>query len=562
MRRSALALGLALLIAAPAAPEVQAQAAYDLIIRGGQVLDGTGNPWFNADVGVRDGRIATVGDLTGATATRELDARGLTVAPGFVDIHSHATFTGTNDWQRAAPSLVAQGITTVVINQDGRSPWPIRDQIETMRERGHGPNVVALIGHGQVRDLAMEGDVQRTMTPAEIERLRTLVREGMADGAWGFSAATEYNPGRWSDTDELVAVAEEVRPGGGVFVHHQRSEGSDPMWYWPSRDEPGPPNLIDAVLETIEVAERTGTPTVASHLKAKGAHYWGTSHTVIRLINEARDRGVPIYGDQYYYETTGSDGNTVLIPAWAVTAGRRLLSEEGTEGNPTPADAIARLLEDEAGARDLRRDVAHEIRRRGGPDRLFILAHPDEELVGLTLAELIERWELSPVDAAFRLQLEGDRSSRGGARMRGYSLSEVDIIAYTPHDWMLTASDAGIGTGSGGLVHPRFYGTFPRRIARYARDLELTSIGHAVRSASSLPAQVLGMRDRGLVREGFHADLVLFSVEEIQDRATLFEPHQFPDGIPYVLVGGTFVVDGGEVTGALPGRVLTPAEDR
>jgi len=562
MRRLAFALGFLALAVAPATAQVPGAATYDLILRGGQVLDGTGNPWFRADVGIRDGRIATVGDLSGATAPRVVDATGLTVAPGFIDMHSHATFTTNDEWRRAAPSLVAQGITTVVINQDGRSPWPIRDQIAEMRELGHGPNAIVLVGHGEVRRRAMDGDVQRVMNDDERAQIRTLVRQGMEEGAWGFSAATEYNPGRWSDTDELVAVAEEVRPWGGVLVHHQRSEGSDPMWYWPSRDEPGPPNLIDAVLETIEIAERTGTTSVASHLKAKGAHYWGTSHTVIRLIEEARARGVPIYGDQYYYETTGSDGNTVLIPSWAVTAGRRLLSEEGTEGNPAPAEAISRLLEDAEGARDLRRDVAHEIRRRGGPDRLFILDHPDEELIGLTLADLVERWNAPPVEAAIRLQLEGDRSSRGGARMRGYSLSEIDIIAYTPHDWMLTASDAGIGVGQGGLVHPRFYGTFPRRIARYARDLELTSVGHAVRSASSLPAQVLGMRDRGMVREGFHADLVLFSVEGIQDRATLFEPHQYPDGIPYVIVGGTFVVDGGEITGALPGRVLTPAEDR
>ncbi len=218
------------------------------------------------------------------------------------------------------------------------------------------------------------------------------------------------------------------------------------------------------------------------------------------------------------------------------------------------------LLAHETLSADLRRDVAHEIRRRGGPDRLFVLEHPDDDLVGMTLAELVEAWESPPVEVALRLQLEGDRSTRGGARLRGYSLHEMDIEAYAPHDWMMTASDAGIGRGEGGLVHPRFYGTFPRRIARYARDLELTTVPHAVRSATSLPAQVLGMRDRGMVREGVHADLVVFDLDEIQDRATLFEPHQYPDGIPYVLVGGEFVVDGGEVTGALPGRVLTPAD--
>lgn len=556
----------ALLAAAFTLPlDLRAQAAgdseFDLLLQGGHVLDGTGNPSFRADVGVRDGRIVAVGDLTGAAAVRVVDATGLVVAPGFIDVHSHANLTSDDPWTRAAPSLVAQGITTVVLNQDGRSPWPIGEQVAELREMGHGPNAVVLVGHGEVRRRAMDEDVARPMTAAEEERLRALVRQGMEEGAWGFSAATEYNPGRWSTTDELVAVAEEVRPWHGVFVHHQRSEGPDPMWYWPSQDEPGPPNLIDAVMETIEVAERTGVTTVASHLKAKGSHYWGTSHTVIRLISEARGRNVPIYGDQYYYETTGSDGNTRLIPAWAVARGEELLAAEGGE-EPDPADAVEALLADPELAGDLRGDIAHEIRRRGGPDRIYLLEYPDEALVGMTLAELSEHWAVTPVEAALRMQSEGDRTTRAGARMRGYSLHEIDIEAYTPHDWMLTASDAGIGTGEGGLVHPRFYGTFPRRIARYARDLELTSVADAVRSSSSLPAQVLGMRDRGMVREGSHADLVVFSVEAIQDRATLFEPHQFPDGIPYVLVGGEFVVDGGEHTGALPGRVLTPTENR
>jgi len=574
IRLSAILLALAFVLVpgtatGQSAGEAPSHDAFDLLIRGGNVLDGTGNPWFRADVGVLDGRIVAVGDLSGASAARELDATGLMVAPGFIDIHSHATMTGDDAWRRAAPSLVAQGITTVVVNQDGRSAWPIREQIETLRELGHGPNAVVLVGHGEVRRRAMEGDVARTMTDAELDRIRALVREGMEDGAWGFSAALEYNPGRYADTDEVVELAREVRQYGGVFVSHQRSEGSDPMWYWPSQDEPGPPNLIEAVLETIEIAERSGVPSVASHLKAKGSHYWGTSHTVVRLIEEARARGVPIYGDQYYYETTGSDGNTRLIPAWAVSRGQELVAEvaeadDGAEGvvDPEPADAIEALLAHPQLAADLRGDIAHEIRRRGGPDRLYLLAYPDEELVGLTLGEVAERWEVSPVEVAIRLQLEGDRSARGGARMRGYSLHEIDIEAYTPNDWMLTASDAGIGTGEGGLVHPRFYGTFPRSIARYARDLELMTMAHAVRAASSLPAQVLGMRDRGMVREGFHADLVLFHPDEIQDRATLFEPHQFPDGIPYVLVGGEFVVDDGEVTGALPGRVLTPETDR
>lgn len=551
------ALLLALLGAGPPDPAPGPEGApepLDLLIAGGQVLDGTGNPSFRADVGIREGRIVIVGDLEGHPAARTLDASGRIVAPGFIDIHSHAAFDTDDAWRRAAPSLVAQGITTVVVNQDGRSPWPIGEQVAEMEALGHGPNAAVLVGHGEIRRRAMDGDVARPATGEEVARMQEMVREGIAQGAWGISAALEYNPGRWATTDELVAVVSEVDHFGGVFVSHQRSEGSDPMWYWPSRDEAGPPNLIDAVLETIEVAERTGVNSVATHLKAKGSHYWGTSHTVIQLIEEARSRDVPIWGDHYPYETTGSDGNTRLVPGWAVSAGRALLDD----GEASPGDAVEGLLADEVGARELRTDMAHEIRRRGGPDRLVVLDHPDEAMVGRSLREVADELGVAPLEAAIRLQLEADRTQRGGVRMRGYSLHEMDIVAYAPLDWMMTASDGGIGTGEGGLVHPRFYGTFPRKIARYARDMEVTSVPHAVRSATSLPAQVLGIRDRGQVREGFHADLVVFDLSTLEDRATLFEPHRFPDGIDHVLVGGEAVVEDGVPTGALPGRVLRP----
>jgi N-acyl-D-amino-acid deacylase len=542
-----------------AALQAPANEPFDLLLVGGQVLDGTGNPWFRADVGVRGDRIVAVGNLAGAPARRVLDVTGHIVAPGFIDIHSHADrrLLDADPRARGAPSLVAQGVTTVVVNQDGRSPWPIRDQVAELRRLGHGPNVVVLVGHGEVRGRAMEGDVERPATPDEVARMQALVREGMADGAWGISAGLEYAPGRWSVTDEVVQVVGAVAEGGGIYISHQRAEGPDPMWYWPSQEAAAPPNLVDAVLETIEVAERTGVPSVASHVKAKGAHYWGASTTIIRLIEEARARGVSIYADQYPYETTGTDGNTVLIPGWAFAHGARLA------GPGDAADVLAVVLDDAELARAVRTDVAHEIRRRGGADRVVILSNPvDPSMDGMSLAQVAEAWEVTPLEAVFLLQERGDRSRRGGVRMRGFSLSELDIEAYAPQDWMMTASDGGIGLPEDGFVHARFYGTFPRKIARYARDRQVLGVAQAVRSATSLPAQVLGMRDRGQVREGFHADLVVFDLEALEDRSTFFEPHRFPAGMPWVLANGVLLVEGGELTGALPGRVLTPATDR
>ena len=551
-----------LTLAAPApvlALQAPAEGPFDLLLVGGQVLDGTGNPWFRADVGIRGDRIAAVGNLAGAPARRVLDVTGHMVAPGFIDIHSHADrrLLDADPRARGAPSLVAQGVTTVVVNQDGRSPWPIRDQVADLRRLGHGPNVVVLVGHGEVRGRAMAGDVERPATPDEVARMQALVREGMADGAWGISAGLEYAPGRWSVREEVVQVVGAVAEGGGIFVSHQRAEGPDPMWYWPSQEAEAPPNLIDAVLETIEVAERTGVPSVASHVKAKGAHYWGASTTIIRLIEEARARGVSMYADQYPYETTGTDGNTVLIPGWAFTRGARLA------GPGEAADVLAAVLADPELAQAVRTDVAHEIRRRGGAERVLVLSNPvDPSMDGLSLAQVAEGWGVTPLEAAFLLQERGDRSRRGGVRMRGFSLNELDIEAYAPQDWMMTASDGGIGLPEDGFVHARFYGTFPRKIAHYARDRQVLGVAQAVRSATSLPAQVLGMRDRGQVRAGFHADLVVFDLEALQDRSTFFEPHQFPSGMPWVLANGVLLVDGGELTGALPGRVLTPATDR
>ncbi|HEX6939088.1 MAG TPA: D-aminoacylase [Longimicrobiales bacterium] len=541
---------------------------FDVLITGGRVLDGTGNPWFYGDVGIRDGRIVAVGRLAGAPAARTIDARGLVVAPGFIDLHSHADdgasreggFRDEDPRRRAAPNLVAQGVTTVVVNQDGRSPWPIREQREFLEANGIGPNALLLVGHGTVRRQVMGDDFRRPATPEEIERMRALVRQAMAEGASGISAGLEYVPGRWSTTDELVALVGEIVPWRGIYISHERSEGQDPMWYWPSQDGPGAPTLLDAVRETIEIGERSGATVVASHIKAKGANYWGSSHAAIQLIERARARGVDVWADQYPYATSGTDGNTVLIPRWALGSDDGARGRgRGRGGRPDFAAALRRVLADTAAAAKMRRDVAHEIARRGGADRIVVFDYPDRDAVGKSLAELAARWGVDPVEAAIRLQLEGDRHRAGGGRLRGFSMAEQDVEAYAARPWVATASDAGIALPEDGpAVHARFYGTFPRKIRRYAIERGVLSVEDAVRSMTSLPAQILGLRDRGLIREGFVADIVVFDMDEIRDRATFTEPHQYPDGIEYVLVGGEFVVDGGALTWKLPGVVIAP----
>jgi N-acyl-D-amino-acid deacylase len=545
---------------APQAPH------YDILIRGGRVVDGTGNPWYRADVAIDGDRIVAVGRLAGATAERIVDAAGRVVAPGFIDLHSHAddgarevggrTIRTDSLHRKAMPNVVSQGVTTVVVNHDGRSPWPIREQREILERQGIGANVALLVGHGEVRRRAMGDDVGRPATPAEVAEMRALVRRALDEGAMGISAGLEYVPGRYATTDEVVALAVELVPWDGVYIAHQRSEGGDPMWFWPSQDPAGSPTLMDAIQETIEIGRRSGAKVVASHIKAKGSHYWGTSAAAIQLIERARADGVRVWADQYPYPTSGTDGNTVLLPRWALrdpdAGGRR-----GAPRRP-PAEMLRLHLADPDRAADLRRDVVHEIRRRGGPDRVVVFEYPDSALVGRSLAEVAGWWGVDPVEAAIQLQLRGDPERPGGGRLRGFSMSEADVEAYGARPWVATASDGGLAhPDDGGSVHPRYYGTFPRKIAHYARDRGVLSVEDAVRSMTSLPALIMGFRDRGQLREGFRADVVVFDLADLEDRTTFFEPHAYPAGIEHVLVNGTFVVENGAATRALPGELLT-----
>ena len=538
---------------------------YDLLITGGRVYDGTGNPWFYADIGIRGDRIAAIGKLRGATATRVIDATGRIVVPGFIDLHSHADdgssprggFRDADPKRRAAPNLVMQGITTVVVNHDGRSPWPIAEQRSLITRNGIGPNTLLLVGHGTVRRQVMGSDVRRPATTEEITRMRALVRQGMLEGASGLSAGLEYEPGRWSETGEVVELAREIVPFDGVYISHERAEGQDPMWYWPSQDSAGPPNLLDAVRETIEIGERTGAKVVASHIKAKGANYWGSSAAAIQLIERARARGIEVWADQYTYPTSGTDGNTVLIPTWAL---RPPVTAVPPPAGGRPQVDMARLREtlaDSIAAARLRRDIAHEIARRGGADNVIIFDYPDPAVIGKSVGAIARERNLSAVDAAIDLQLKGNPNRAGGGRMRGFSMSERDMEAFAAQPWVATASDAGIALpGDGPSTHARFYGTFPRKIQHYALARGVISVEDAIRSMTSLPAQILGLADRGLLRAGYVADIAVLDLERYGTKATFFEPHQYAEGVDHVITNGEFLVDGGKLTWKLPGRVL------
>ena len=531
---------------------------FDLILAGGNVMDGLGNKAFQADVGIRDGHIAAMGNLEGRAAERVIDVTAKTVAPGFIDLHSHAEkgLTSKDPLRRAAPNLVTQGITTVVVNQDGGGPESIREQRRVMRKLGIGPNVIQLVGHGSIRRQVMKEEFRRPSSDVETDQMRKLVLRGMREGAWGLSAGLEYVPGRWSTAAEMQSIVSELASFDGVYVLHERSSGSHPMWFLPSRDKPSPPSMIDNLRELIEVADKTGVTVVATHIKARGVDFWGSSRIMIDMIEKAREDGVQVFADQYAYNTSGSDGRIVLIPDWVAETQESKSGENKSDEESTPAEQLERALSDTATAVNVRRDIAFEIARRGGPDSILILEHPEKAYVGKSVAELAGDLSCEPVEVAIRLQLEGDRTRRGGARLRAFSMSELDVEAFAKTPWTATSSDAGIALPDDGPVHPRFYGAFPRKIRHYAIDRQTLSVEEAVRVSTSLPAQILKLEDRGTIAVNQAADIVVFDPKSIRDTADAFHPHRFCEGIDHVLIDGVPVVEEGRCLGTLAGQVL------
>lgn len=525
---------------------------FDLIIRDGMVVDGTGGDRFRASIGVRDGVIVEVGSLSAATAERVIDASGRIVCPGFIDLHSHAEdgLVSSDPARRSAANLITQGITTVVVNQDGGGPISLEQQRRTMQKLGVGLNVAQVIGHGTVRRAVMDKDYQRPATKVEIQQMAQMVRTAMTAGAFGMSAGLEYVPGRWSTAAEMESLVAELAPFDGTYIVHERSSGSQPMWFLPSRDSAEQPSMIDNIQELVDLCSVTHVTTVATHIKARGTDFWGSSRKMIGLIERARSAGLPLFADQYPYNTSGSDGRIVLIPSWVTTA------VDHGNARATPAEDLEHVLADAKFSTSVRQDIAHEIVRRGSAGNILIVEHPDSRLNGKSLAEFAESKGCTPVEAAIRLQLEGDRTLRGGARLRAFSMSEQDVEAFATMDWTATSSDAGITLPTDGPVHPRFYGAFPRKIRHYAIDRGLMSVEQAIHVSTCLPAGILKLRNRGRVASGFAADLVVFDEARLQDKADAFHPHQYSEGIDYVLVNGRTAVEHGRWLGNLNGRVL------
>ncbi|MDA0310589.1 MAG: amidohydrolase family protein [Gemmatimonadetes bacterium] len=571
----------ALLALLGAAPSVQAQS-FDLIIRGGMVLDGSGNPAITADVGVQAGVIVAVENLSNATATRTINATGLFVMPGFIDMHSHADralFSGGVELRRAS-NLVAQGITTVVFGPDGRNPaWPLGDEIAGYRSGGTALNIVPMVGHGTVRSVAMGDDYERHATEAEIVRMVQEVRLGMEVGAWGLGAGPEYRPGRFSTTEEIIALAHVVAEYDGFYYSHQRSQSPLPLWLTPSiaSDYTPPPTwppgwrltATDGMQETIRIGRETGIRVVGSHIKAKGPTTWGQSAVDVIAIERARAAGVQVYLDQYPYETFGG-GSVEVIPKWYFAP----VGTDRSGGLDAPmwnrrglmVDAKENLrahLADPVLRKEMLIDIEFILDLQGGADRHVIVVSPqDPTLVGKTLADVARENGLTPVDQVLTLALEAESDIRSGVRFRGIAGSAEDVERYMRQDFTATGTDGGVVPDPSQGQHPRYYGTYPHKIATYVRDKGTISLPFFVRSSTGLPAQIIGLPDRGYIRVGQKADLVILDYDAVQDFSTILDPGGRNEGIEYVFVNGQPVVDAGALTGALPGQVLIRQEVR
>ena len=560
----ALALFLTLFLALLPTPATAQH--FDILIRGGQVLDGSGSPAFTADVGINDDRIVAIGKLPDATATRVIDAAGKYVVPGFIDMHSHAdrVFASDDVEGRRAHNLVMQGITTSVFGPDGRNPvWPVADEMDAYRAPGVATNVVPMVGHATVRGMVMGDDYERPATEAEIAEMAELVRAGMEDGAWGLGAGPEYRPGRFSTTEELIALAREVAPYDGFYYSHQRSQSPLPLWQVPSIVDGQPLTGTDGMRETIEIGRATGIRVVGTHIKSKGTDTWGHSATDVLLIDAARREGVQVYLDQYPYETFGG-GPVDVIPDWGY-------APPGTDrsgGLDSPLWRDAELMNDPKGnlranladpvaARELERDTGYILRLQGGADRHIVVEAPDyPETVGRHLAEIASDAGRTPFEQLVHFALESTRLSPAGVRFRPVAGHRFDVENYMRQEYTATSTDGFVSLETRPGQHPRSYGAFTRKIAHYVKERGAITLPFAIRSSTGLPAQIVGLKDRGYVREGYKADIVVFDYDDITSPATIMEPDLYPDGIEYVMVNGRFTVDGGELTGALPGAVL------
>ncbi len=510
MRR---ALVLALLAGcASAAPLEEA----DLLIRGAAIYDGTGKEGFAGDLAIRGDTIVGVGAWRGG-AKRTIDAKGLVACPGFIDLHSHSDTSILADDTRDNYNFTTQGCTTIVTGNCGGGNVDVGKMFETLDRQGAGTNVVHLVPQGAVRSRVF-GSQDRPPAPEELEKMKALVEKGMREGAWGMSTGLIYVPSSFAKTDEIVELAKVVRKYGGIYASHIRGEAA---------------TLLEATREAIEIGEKSGCPVQISHIKCSTKEAWGKMEENCRLIEAARARGLKVTADQYPYPASSTSLAAYTVPAWALEGGK-----------------LVQRLDDPADGPKIRKAIVESFERRDGPDKIMVASCARKPAYnGKNLAEIAKAEGKDPVELVVEI-LKG-----GGAQAIAFQMREEDMLVAMKKDYVATASDGG-ARRPGAHPHPRNFGTFPRKIGLYAIGKKEIGLAFAIRASSGLPADVLGFKDRGYLKAGQKADLVLFDPETFRDRATFVEPNQYSTGARWVFVNGRAVIEEGRKTDALPGRAL------
>ena len=502
------------------------QPAFDLLLKNGRIVDGTGGPWFRGDIAIRGDSIVQIAPHIDGTAARVVDVAGNVIAPGFIDIHTHAS-RGIFEVP-SAPNYVRQGVTTVMEGPDGSSPVPLAPFLARLSDLKKSLNIGSFIGQGSVRT-AVVGNVNRKATAEEITKMQGLVEQGMKDGAFGLSTGLFYVPGTFSSTAEVIELARVAGRYGGMHQSHQRDDAS---------------RLLDSVKETIAIGEGGNLPTQISHQKVIGAANWGKSVDALKLIDEARARGVDVTSDQYPYTASSTSIQAALLPAWALEGDRQALLDK---------------LRSPGQRAEIRADTVMMIRdeRGGGDPKNVQLANCgfDPRLAGKTLADVMKQRGLTntldnAAEATFWL------IEQGGCQGIFHMMAEQDLERILRHPTTTIASDGEVPIFGRASPHPRSYGAFARVLGLYVRDKHTLTLEDAIRKMTAFPAQRLNLHDRGMLRPGMKADIAIFDPATVRDTATFEKPHQYAEGFSQVIVNGQIVFEKGAMTEARPGRTL------
>jgi len=496
---------------------------YDLVITNARIVDGSGNPWFRADVGVRDGKIVRVGRINPSGGRQTIDAKGQILAPGFIDVHTHVESIYSLP---AAENFIRMGVTSLVTGNCGTSTTDVAEFLGRIKSKPIAVNLATLIAHGSVRRKVVGLD-DRAPSPDELKQMEAIVEKAMQDGAVGLSTGLIYVPGTYAKTDEIVDLARVAARYGGLYATHMRNEGE---------------KVADAIRESIQIGEQAGLPVEISHFKISSKKLWGQSPMTLGLVRDARARGLMVTVDQYAY-TASSTSLESRLPSWLRAGG---------------LEEAKKRLADKATRERVVNDMKDSLKRGGFKDYDFAVVasyDPDKTFNGKSIADITKlvkkKKDLnSQIDQILEMYLAG------GAGMVYHGMGEDDVKRIMAEPFTMIASDSGVRQNDESVPHPRGYGNNVRVLGHYVRELKLISLEDALRKMTSLPAQTFGFRDRGLIREGFAADLVLLDEKTIADRATYDNPHQFPVGISCVLVNGEVVLENDQMTTARPGIAL------